>query len=197
MARRSALTTVLAALAALAFGGPAAAKELTRVTICGRADACATITGKDLGRLPLRADATAAAPALGPFYWVTLRVEDRGVTENLGVLYVADADVLAANGWLPGELLWLRIGDPGSARLLREAVRDIEPYPAPNAWHPGLKSTYRVNLEVPATLPSFSPRREARGTSASGAGLPVAIGLGLLAALLGAGSLRGRYSSVG
>ncbi|MDQ3821961.1 MAG: hypothetical protein M3321_01810 [Actinomycetota bacterium] len=160
-----------ATVAALAFGAPASAKELTRVAICGQAGGCGVIQEpKRLRLVPMGGETSVAVPPRQPYYVLTYTIEHGGESEELGVLYLPESNLLAANGVAPGEMVWLPIGNPRSAELLRDVVAGIEPYPATRVWpwpH-GLKSTYRVIPDdaIPASVPSASQPRAARGPDA-------------------------------
>lgn len=162
MAARRPLPFLLAALAALAFSAPAAGKELTRVSVCGLR--CATISDREQLRLvPLGGATSVAAPRPQPFYWMILTMVHGEESEHLGLYYLPESNLLAANGAKPGRMVWLPIGDPRSAELMRNAVAGIEPHPAPAAWPRELKSTYRVIPDDAIGMArSPSPRNEAR-----------------------------------
>jgi hypothetical protein len=186
--RRRALLLASAGVAALAFGIPAQAKELTRVTICGLRDRCAVITQPEQLRLvPLGGSTSVAAPPLQPFYWMTLTIEHGDeAEEGLGVYYVRQSNLLAANRVAPGRLVWLPITDPRSARFMRDVTRGIEPHPAPWSWPRELKSTYRVipddelaDVQVSSPSRVVRPSREEGGSRIWFAG---AIVLGLAGA---------------
>jgi hypothetical protein len=156
VATRRALPFLLAAIAALAVVAPASAKELTRVAVCGLGDACARITDPEQLRLvPVGGATSVAAPRRQPFYWMVLTIAHGEDSEDLGLYYLPESNVLGANGVNPGRLVWLPISDPRSAELMRNAVAGIEPHPAPWAWPRELKSTYRV---IPDDAVDIAPR---------------------------------------
>jgi hypothetical protein len=189
---RRALVLASAGVAVLALGAPAQAKELTRVTICGLRDRCAVITDREQLRLvPLGGSTSVAAPPLQPFYWMTFTIQhgDDALEDEVGSFYyLREADLLGANHADPGRLTWLPIGDPRSARLLRDATRGIEPHQAPPAWPRELKSPYRVipDDELVAPQPSYTARPWAppREQGPSALWLVAAIVMGLAAAAL-------------
>jgi hypothetical protein len=164
VATRRTLPFLLAAVAALAFAAPTNAKELTRVKLCGLRDDCATITDREQLRLvPMGGATSVAAPRPEPYYLMILRINHGEESEDLGLIYLPESNLLAANGVGPGEMVWLPISNPRSAELMRNAVVGIEPHPPnPGGWPHGLKSTYRVIPDDAAGIPRPStPRNEA------------------------------------
>ena len=195
MATIRASASTLAAAAALVLVASASAKELTRATICGRHDVCAVIRDPEGLRLVPTGGATSVTvPPAQPYYLLTFRVDHGGRSEDLGVLYLPESNLLAANGVGPGEMVWLPIGNPRSERLMRDAVARIEPHPEPATWpwpH-GLKSTYRVipGDALPPPAPSSSQPHALQGLRPGEdrfvpvVAVAVAIALGLAAAVL-------------
>ena len=81
----------------LALAAPAAAKELTKVTVCG-ASGCTTITDRDeLRRLPTGGDTTAPPPEPTDYYTVTYSVEHEGASNRFTMYYVPAANLLGAS----------------------------------------------------------------------------------------------------
>jgi hypothetical protein len=193
---RPALPLLLAAVASVALAAPATAKELTRVTICGQRGDCATIVDAERLRLvPVGGATSIAAPRPEPFYWMTLTIAHGGESEEQGLAYLPESNLLAANGVAPGAMVWLPIGNPRSAELMRAAVQRIEPHPAPPAWPRELKSTYRVIPDdaIGVQPPPSRSREAAPNAGRSEDGRPsvvwlaaaLALALGALASLLG------------
>jgi hypothetical protein len=144
-------------LTALVCAAPAAAKELTKATLCGQDDECTAITDPDKLRQVPRGGATSVpAPALQPFYVMSLTIDHGGKSGPLLLYYLPLENLLAANGELPGEMVWLPIADPKGKAILREAAKGLTPFRAPSAWPRELKSYYRVipDDQTPQSLSS-------------------------------------------
>jgi hypothetical protein len=193
MATIRGLALTLAATAALVLVASATAKELTRAAICGRHDVCAVIRDPQRLRVVPTGGATSVAvPPRQPYYLLTFTIEHGGRSEDLGVLYLPESNLLAANGVAPGEMVWLPIDNPRSAELMRDAVATIEPHPEPTTWpwpH-GLKSIYRVIPDdaFPPSAPSSSHPHAVQslrpGEDRIVPVIAVAVALGLAAAAL-------------
>jgi hypothetical protein len=186
--------------AGLTFAGPAAAKELTRVTLCGQGYDCVTIRDRERLRLvPMGGETSVPAPPRQPFYVMHLTIGHGEESDVLGVYFVPESNLIAANAAMPGQLVWLPIRDPRSAKLLRDAVQGIEPYPTLSAWPRELKSTYRVIPDdaVGVAQPSAPERDAPRGgrsedarTSLVWLSAAIVLGLAALIALVSSARLR-------
>jgi len=182
---------------ALVCAAPAAAKELTKVTLCGQNDKCAAITDADKLRQVPRGGATSIpAPPPQPFYTLTLSIDHGDESGPLLIYYLPRNDLLAANGEEPGEMVWLSIADPQGKEILRQATKDLDPFPAPNAWPQELESHYRVipddqtprtllppSAASPAGLEAAPIVKQDEGTTAVWLYGVVALGLAALASL--------------
>lgn len=137
--------SVLFVMTALVCVAPAAAKELTKVTLCGQNDECTTITAADqLREMPRGGAHSIPTPPVQPFYTLNLTIDHGGDSGPLLLYYLPRAHLLAANGERPGEMVWLPIADPQGKAILRKASTGLNPFPAPSAWPRELKSAYRV-----------------------------------------------------
>jgi hypothetical protein len=195
VAPRRTPTLLAAVAAALALAGPASAKELTRVAICGRADVCATISDPDRLRLvPMGGATSVAAPQVEPFYLLVLTVSDGSDSEQGGLYYLPESSLLAANGADAGTMVWLPIADARSRALMRDVVAGIEPHAAPPAWPRELKSTYRVVPDDAFALPE-SPAPRAGGEAGGGRAVRLAAPLVIALALAGLALLLRRLAS--
>jgi hypothetical protein len=153
------VVVLVAAVAALALAATASAKELTSLKACGESG-CTTVTDRDqLRLLPLGGDTQNPPPRRAPFYWLTYTISDGA--DPFSMYYVPSADVLGANGEVPGRLAWFPV--VGSATdAIRDVVADLEPFPAPSAWGFEIKSPGRL----PATgrLPVSPPAADHGGS---------------------------------
>ena len=137
--------SALFVMTALVCVVPTAAKELTKVTVCGQADECTAVTAADeLREVPRGGAHSIPAPAVQPFYTLNLTIDHGGDSGPLLLYYLPREDLLAANGERPGEMVWLPIADPEGKEILRKASTGLKPFPAPSAWPRQLKSDYRV-----------------------------------------------------
>lgn len=166
-------------ITALADAAPAAAKELTKVTLCGQGDECATITDADYLRpVPMGGATSVPAPPTQPFYTVQLTIDHGGESDYFLLYYLPRGDLLAANGEKPGTMVWLPIADRQGKEILRKATKGLDAFPAPNAWPQELKSHYRVipddQLPAEASPPSTAspPERDAGPIAAEDEGAP-------------------------
>jgi hypothetical protein len=115
----------LAALAALTLPSLAAAKEISKVELCGD-EACRELTGAAAQRLVGGGEGMSepAAPP-GPYYRVRLTAKADGRSESWSIFYVPSEHRLA----LP-DGNWQQVG--GATRTAFErATAGLEPYPTP------------------------------------------------------------------
>jgi hypothetical protein len=137
--------SALFVMTALVCVVPAAAKELTKVTVCGQDGECTAITAADqLREVPRGGAHSIPTPAVQPFYTLNLTIDHGGDSGPLLLYYLPREHLLAANGEKPGEMVWLPIADPQGKEILRKASTGLNPFPAPSAWPRQLKSNYRV-----------------------------------------------------
>jgi hypothetical protein len=137
--------SALFAMTALVWVAPAAAKELTKVTVCGQDGECTAITATDqLREVPRGGTHSIPTPAVQPFYTLNLTIDHGGDSGPLLLYYLPREHLLAANGEKPGEMVWLPIADPQGKEILRKASTGLNPFPAPSTWPRQLKSEYRV-----------------------------------------------------
>jgi hypothetical protein len=164
--------SALFVMTALVCVAPAAAKELTKVTVCGQDDECTVITAaEELRQVPRGGAHSIPAPAPQPFYTLNLKIDHGGESGPLLLYYLPRGDLLAANGELPGEMVWLPIVDPEGKEILRRSIKDLNPFPAPSAWPRELKSDYRVipDDQTPRSLFPPSAASPAGGEAAPAA----------------------------
>jgi hypothetical protein len=140
------MTALLAALtAALIFGAPAQAKEITKATVWGASGSVTIDDPDDLGRLPLGAEYVTDPPVRAPWYAIDVAT-DAGVAEHhVLLLYVPSARRVAGMGEFDA-LDWGPVASKAAAMLDR-VLADAEPYLRPVEWPRALKS--------PEQLPSF------------------------------------------
>jgi hypothetical protein len=168
---------------------PAAAKELTRVELCGRGDECAVIADRgDRRRVPMGGATSVAAPPPRPFYRMILTIQHGDQADPFLLYYVPSEELLAANAAEPGEMVWLPIADAQGREVLRQATQGLDPLPAPAAWPRRLASDYRVipddQLPAGGVVAPSSPAPETTASADEGGS---AVWLGGLAAAAAVG----------
>jgi hypothetical protein len=142
--KHSALSALFV-ITALVCVAPAAAKELTKVTLCGQHGDCTDITAADeLREIPRGGAHSIPTPAVQPFYTMTLTIDHGGDSRPLLLYYLPREHLIAANGEKPGEMVWLPIADREGKEILRNASVGLNPFPRPSTWPRELKSDYRV-----------------------------------------------------
>jgi hypothetical protein len=162
MGRRHAIA-IATALGLLATPAAAAAKEVSKVSVCGMDRECVVYDGSDFKSLTFLAhDAGPTDPpaAAAPWYRVRFTVDARehgGGIESWGVAYVPSADSLRVREE-GGDFAWVALS-PRTAVVLERAARDLPAFP--RARLRGLEvepPQVRVNEVV-----RFAPRPDAKG----------------------------------
>ena len=144
------LALVACCTALLVLAAPAAAKEVTKVEICG-ASRCTTITDSDeLRLLPTGGEATAEQPPPAGYYTVTFTVDHGAETNPITMYYAPAPNLLAGNPEFPGSLTWFGVYGPATD-VIRDAVDGIDPFPAPKRWP--------SEIRPPARTPAASVAR--------------------------------------
>jgi hypothetical protein len=119
---------VLAVLAVLALPAAAQAKELSAVTFCG-AGGCRTF---DHPRMDFAAGGDGVSdsvPALAAYYTVRFTVVHEGDKDSWQIFYIPGASMLGLRDERGHASFDATSGTP--AKLFRDAVRGLKPYPAP------------------------------------------------------------------
>ena len=185
IARRLSVTLVATALLA----GPAGAKEVTKVELCGP-DRCASVTGDPANRATgLSAGYPTDAPRASRWYWVRITVTfgpDEGTRpDRYRVAWVPGADVVRLREPDTG-VLWTTVPD-ATNRALEQAARSLPAFPAATLRGLGvLRPAARS-----AGPPSKTPQPPSAARPEADAGRPAGdwIVLGLLVAAGVAGAL--------
>ena len=132
MGRRHAIA-IATALGLLAAPAAAAAKEVSKVSVCGMDRTCVVYDGSDFKSLMFLADdagPTDPPAAAAPWYRVRFTVDARehgGGIESWTVAYVPSADTLRVREE-GGDFAWVALA-PRSAAVLERAVRRLPAFP--------------------------------------------------------------------
>jgi hypothetical protein len=119
----------LIALVALALPGPAAAKEVTSLNVCG-IDGCHLITARAALRAFMNGGyETPAPPSATPFFAVRVRMRHAGQPAGSWTVRYLRAANLLRDTADRGEVIWTRPAGR-TAGALRRAARRLHPYPA-------------------------------------------------------------------
>jgi hypothetical protein len=186
MRRPVRLAVVPAALAAaLALAGPAGAKEISALTLCGAGGHCHPVRGHGVRQAFMDGGSflTNSPGRRAPFYSVVATITEpgqRGVVARYSVRWVPSAGRIRSVGEF-GRPMWTR-PDAATTRALRRAAKGLRPKPAARLGTlyvppPKVRVTEVVNPPAPA-------RAAAQGGGAATAILVT--GGGVLAAALGA-----------
>lgn len=126
---------LIGVVAALALAAGAGAKELTSAEACGVDDECAPIHDLRAAMMILESGGSMSPPpSAAPFYRLDFTI-DIGGPEHHGFsgVYVPSKGLLATGTDESGTVSWYPVY--GAAMdVIRQAVRDLEPFPTPAAW---------------------------------------------------------------
>jgi hypothetical protein len=127
------LAAIAVVLGALAVPAVAPAKEISKVSVCGRSGQCTTYDRSDFKSLMFLAeDAGPTDPpaAAAPWYRARFTVDERehgGGYDRWSVAYVPSADSLRVRDE-GGGFAWVAL-NPRTAAVLRRAVRNLPAFP--------------------------------------------------------------------
>ena len=120
------LVFAFALLALLAVPAPAAAKEVTNVTMCGP-DGCKDFgSPSQLGGWPMDGGPNVQMPGPAAFYELKYTVDAEGARDTWSQWYVPSASVVASRDEREG-VYWMKFDHPA----LAAAAKDVKPFPKP------------------------------------------------------------------
>lgn len=120
--------SVILFVAFLGFVGPAHAKSLTGIEVCGESD-CASMAMSGFDRPPFdEASAGQLPPSVGPFYRIVFEVE--GNRETTWRVYYEPRSGLGAVPTESGSTMWLRFDDE-LAPIAKRLAQRVSPFPTP------------------------------------------------------------------
>jgi hypothetical protein len=167
----SRLVVVAGVVGALALPVQAAAKVVTKITICGKRGCHSTDDRDRLAALPVGGTPT-EPPTAAPFYRVTVRIRaERPV--SFGMYYLPRPGLLRE---YPVHGSWMRV-QPAQAGALAALARGLTPFPATRLpYH---------RLPVPNAAPVPIATSHGQQAASSGGGFPWAVFLAVALGLAG------------